>query len=346
MPRADTWHHAYDEPLTAVIVPEAFSHPAKMAWALAKRLMQHVRAEWPQIRHILDPMAGIGVVPLAAAYAGFGAFAGELEAHFAALLQQNIALHATRLQRLGKPLPVVWRHDAMHLPLGPSDVGVVFSPPFSTPGNQPTGQGQAVRSDYGHGTKSGKSTTPDGQYGTHPAQIGQLGVVTSPPYANSLHSNDGREAEERRMLKKGLLDSGQGGIYGINRANHAHNQGYGETPQQIQRDYWGAMRQVYTECARVLAPGAPMILVVKGHVKDHHYVDLPAQTAALLEECGFTVVHWHNASLVAREGQRELFAAEHGEETRRQRKSFFRRLAENNGAPPIDQEVVLCAERM
>ncbi len=68
-------------------------------------------------------------------------------------------------------------------------------------------------------------------------------------------------------------------------------------------------------------------------------MDLPQQTAEMLECCGFRVVHWHEASLVARESQIGLF----GGEERRARKSFFRRLAEKNGAPPIDAEVVLCA---
>ena len=101
------------------------------------------------------------------------------------------------------------------------------------------------------------------------------------------------------------------------------------------------MQHVYRECARILAPGAPLILVLKGYVQNKEYVDLPRQTADLLGHCGFRVVHWHEASLQSRESQLGLF----GGETRRKRASFFRRLAENNGAPPIHHEVVLCAER-
>jgi hypothetical protein len=106
--------------------------------------------------------------------------------------------------------------------------------------------------------------------------------------------------------------------------------------------YWQAMQATYLECYRVLAPHGHIILVLKGYIRRGAYVDLPAQTARLLEHCGFRVLHWHEAMLVARESQLGLFGGEH----RRERKSFFRRQAEKNGSPPINYEVALCAQKM
>ena len=51
--------------------------------------------------------------------------------------------------------------------------------------------------------------------------------------------------------------------------------------------YWEAMRQVYAECHRVLAPGGLMVLVVKGFTRDKAYVDLPQQTVECCETLGF-----------------------------------------------------------
>ena len=64
------------------------------------------------------------------------------------------------------------------------------------------------------------------------------------------------------------------------------------------------------------------------------------QTAQLLEHVGFQVLHYHKAMLSSPVGQAHLF--DEGE-TRTSRKSFFRRLAEKNGAPVIDHEAVVCA---
>ena len=64
---------------------------------------------------------------------------------------------------------------------------VVGSPPFSSLGNQPTGQGQGVRSDYKAGKR--KAETPGTNYGPSPGQLGSMKegsfdlCVSSPPYS-------------------------------------------------------------------------------------------------------------------------------------------------------------------
>ena len=356
--------------------------PAKMSWALAKRLMAHLRECWPTVTTVCDPMAGVGTVGIAAAYAGYQAVLGELEHDFSVMMagqtcpgvtkrdwvrfwgksrhkqtiyqwrwcprcrqglpyqhdgripysiahyfQGTLGRHRNTLQALKKPMPVLWRHDARHMPLHGAGA-IVSSPPYAQQVHHNGGVDETKFKDANRSI--GKHYQGGlGGYGYHPAQLGNLrAVVTSPPFSNiepyqdkAFRLNDGRKA----------LPQGQDG-YGSHLMQLGNDTG---------TDYWSAMDQVYRECARILAPVAPMLLVLKGYVQKGQYVDLPQQTAELLEQCGFRVVHWHYASLQSREAQLDIF----GGETRRERKSFFRRLAEKNGAPPINHEVVLCAER-
>src|SRR6266705_1752639 len=67
--------------------------------------------------------------------------------------------------------------------------------------------------------------------------------------------------------------------------------------------YWEAMQDVYRQCYAVLPVGGHLVLVVKGMIRQGRYVDTPTRTAALLEEVGFVVQHWHHAMLTAREAQ-------------------------------------------
>ena len=335
---SDTWHECYEESLKDVITPESFAHPAKMSWGLAKRIMNHLRDYWPPVDTVFDPMAGSGVVGIAAAYAGYRAVLGELEGHFATLIHQNIAKHRAQLDALGKDTPVMFRHDARHIPLL-ATAGIVSSPPYATTiqhaqngidhtksrarDRRPTRDRCAEPSQYGNLT-----------YGEDARQIGNLrAILTSPPYADSTHVNNQDQMTAGPARWAGGGDSGA-----------RVKQNYRQPEDALQMgndDYWSAIARVYRECARILVPGAPIVLVVKGYVHKGKYVDLPAQTAEMLYHCGFRVVHWHNASLVARESQIDIF----GGEARRARKSFFRRLAEKKGAPPINFEVVICAER-
>ena len=92
----------------------------------------------------------------------------------------------------------------------------------------------------------------------------------------------------------------------------------------------------------MLPVGGHLVLVVKGMIRQGRYVDVPARTAALLEEVGFVVQHWHQAMLTAREAQLTFDRREE----RHRHLSFFRRVHARHGARGfIDHEVVMCAEK-
>jgi hypothetical protein len=102
------------------------------------------------------------------------------------------------------------------------------------------------------------------------------------------------------------------------------------------------MQDVYRQCSAVLPVGGHLVLVVKGMIRQGRYIDVPSQTAALLEGAGFVVHHWHQAMLTAREAQLTI----DGREERHRRLSFFRRVHAKRAAHVfIDHEVVICAEK-
>ena len=81
--------------------------------------------------------------------------------------------------------------------------------------------------------------------------------------------------------------------------------------------------------------------MTKRFVRKGEIVDFPGQWRELCESVGFVTLHEHRAMLVEDRGtQIDLFGNHHTKTV--ERKSFFRRLAENKGSPRIDWETVHC----
>ncbi len=171
-------------------------------------------------------------------------------------------------------------------------------------------------------------------YGDSPGQIGKLrskgldGVVTSPPFEDCEPTRD----DNFRYNGKKLGSTG------------SH---YGKSTGQIGNEksetYWQAMTHVYSECHKALKPGGYLIIVVKSYVKNKRRVHLPMQTLKLLIHLGFEPVERIRAMLVKENVNVGLF----GEDivNRKERKSFFRRLAEQKGSPRIDWEEVIVTRK-
>ncbi|HOI39035.1 MAG TPA: hypothetical protein PLF11_16880, partial [Bacillota bacterium] len=83
--------------------------------------------------------------------------------------------------------------------------------------------------------------------------------------------------------------------------------------------------------------------VVKSYVKNKAIVPLPDDTLKLLEHIGFQPVERIHAMLVKEDRKPDLFGGELVQ--RKERKSFFRRLAESKGSPRIDYEEVLIVRK-
>lgn len=116
--------------------------------------------------------------------------------------------------------------------------------------------------------------------------------------------------------------------------NNGQLGGSGET-------FWSAAREIVQQCFLALKPGGHAIWVTKRFVRNGEIVEFSQQWAQLCEAVGFKLVCWHHAMLTEN-GAVQMNIE--GEETqrRKERKSFFRRLAEKNGSPHIDWEDVIC----
>jgi len=192
----------------------------------------------------------------------------------------------------------------------------ISSPPYSETLNH--GGGPDTKQDILQGGKS-LMGIKDG-YGESAGQIGHLkagsvdGVVSSPPFEDSLHQRPGQMLAPQQSTDDGKPE-----------------------------DYWRAVNKVYRSCWQAIKPGGVIVLVVKDYVKNGKRVPLCDDTARLLEHVGFTVAERIRAMLIKETHHNDLFDGR--TTSTKSRKSFFRRLAEKKGSPAIDFEEVLIARK-
>lgn len=193
------------------------------------------------------------------------------------------------------------------------------------------------------GQQSGRSAAAasqdtDQKYGKTAGQIAALkggsvdSVVASPPFEKVQAFHDKKFSDE----------------WGPKQSRTVEPMGYGDAAGQIGKEngetYWGAVKKVYESCFLAIKPGGVIVLVVKSYVKAGKIVDLPGDTSRLLEHIGFEPIEQIHAMLKVKTTHNDLFVKE-GVTTVRSKASFFRRLAEKKGSPPIDFEVVLICRK-
>lgn len=227
------------------------------------------------------------------------------------------------------------------LPVGDIDA-IVCSPPYST-GDSASAQSITTRTDKsaawvkancGSAATEGYGLTP-GQLGVMPAGPVADALVSSPPYEGSLHaSTDGIDWDAARR------NDGAGGEHQAPGASVVA--AYPSSPENIGNvngeTFWSAALDIVRESYAILKPGGVAVWVVKHFVRNKQIVDFPGDWRKLCEHVGFETFMEVHASLVTEETRSHLFDGERT--TRRERKSFFRRLAEKKGSPRIDFETV------
>lgn len=230
--------------------------------------------------------------------------------------------------------------------LKPGEVSAVIgSPPFQ----------QSLQS--GDTSSSFKTKYPDAKtggdwgqsYGNTPGNIAAMppgevdAVVSSPPYEGT-GLNYAISGNQKRMRNAGLTDGRSG--CGLNQSKHSFTQDYGNSEGQLGQEqgdtFWQAARQIVSECHKILKPGGHAIWVVKAFVRKGKLVDFPGDWQRLCEAQGFQTVCLHHAMLVKESTHSGLFE---DITVKKERKSFFRRLAEAKGSPPIDFETVICMRK-
>lgn len=255
----------------------------------------------------------------------------------------NHGLHLDKFKepgRVGKTSHALGEREMSEYGTTPGQLGamrVVSSPLYAesmdhAPGNKsweekPT-ETQARHGNAGYSGQVQKTT----DYGQSAGQLGRMRVVSSPPYS---HPGEQPCASQSQAIKDyHTFTRGSG-----TKLDHQMDT-IGNLGQETANDFWQAARQIMEQVAMVLPPGAVAIWVCKGFIRKGEYIDFPQQWRQLGEACGFETLEWIRAWLVEDRGtQYDLFG---GEEHRTvARKSFFRRLAESKGSPPIDYEIVL-----
>ena len=100
-----TWHNCYNDSWKGLIVPEAFSHPAKFAPGLIKRIYVHgfAMGYWKAGDTVSDPFGGIGAGGIFAAPMNLRWLGVELEEKFVELALENFRLHCRAWHTMGYP---------------------------------------------------------------------------------------------------------------------------------------------------------------------------------------------------------------------------------------------------
>ena len=230
-----------------------------------------------------------------------------------------------------------------NLPPGRLDA-VISSPPFSP--DQPCASQSQSKKDYqaftrGDGTKLDHQMTSPGQLGT--MREGSVeAVVSSPPYEASLNSDHhGLDLEKCGPWRGGRTLKGKAEKLLDDISYHAGPSNLGNCSGDT---FWSASRQILDQVFLAVRPGGHAIFVVKDYIRKGKRVPFADQWRQLCEAVGFRTLHEHRALLVEDDGTH--LTTEGGEQRMtRERKSFFRRLAERKGAPRIDWETVWCLDR-
>ncbi len=209
---------------------------------------------------------------------------------------------------------------------------VITSPPYAEirmDGGTPEMQNGNMKPYSGEKADAWRTTRDQTNIGNLPE--GKIdGIVTSPPYEEGIGHRSKKPT--KASIEKKIHNWGC--QYSQDQKNNIGNQ-KGET-------YWQAMLQVYSECYKILKPGGWAAVVVKDFVRNKQRVPLCDNTVKLLEHVGFRCKYRARAHLTIDHGTRDMF---HGGTKKTSRKSFFRRLAEKNGSPPIDFEEVIFVQK-
>lgn len=198
----------------------------------------------------------------------------------------------------------------------------------------------------GPGTKHEETFTYHLAYGSTPGQLGAM-VVGSPPFEGSLDRGVVPAADRVALARANGISNAEF-VSPIDMEKIGkRTQEYGGTSGQLGNSegetFWTAARDIVAQCGLILRPGGHAIWVCKDFVRKGKRVPFSDQWQALCESLGFRLVCRHRAMLVKTGATQKLLdGGTHT--TTRERKSFFRRLAEKKGSPRIDWEDVICMQ--
>lgn len=231
MTKITDWHGCYDDGWKGMIVPESFAHPAKFSYSLICRIVRHGldQGYWKPGDTIGDCFGGVATGGIVCGYHGLNWVGCELESRFVELGNKNLAMHGPRWMALESACNVkLLQGDSRRFAEVVGQVaGVVSSPPYAE--TQIQGGGANAYGAKKQADKTGvwpkgnlAKTAKAGQgYGdSSPGQIGSLkagsldGVISSPPYADSVHDGNGIDQSKLTGNKPGKNTQAKAEGYG------------------------------------------------------------------------------------------------------------------------------------
>lgn len=358
----------------APLIPEAYAHPAKVAYKLAERIVTHMLDQGyiEAGQCIIDPFAGVAGFAFHTMLAGINFVGVELEEKFVNLARQNIDLWQSRYgEWFNMGSGVVIQGDSRQLSevISAAD-GVIASPPYADVVR--TGEGTGARYDpiYHNGDNAFKKSS-QAEYGRTAGNLGNMSsggfdaVIGSPPFASQTPGTaklsfttrpDGSAFGAGRSMQN---DYAEATVEVFNeytylspewiehRKETAKKQNnIGMLPDEAKDpDYptfWGEARKVVEQVYSVLRPGAYTAWTTGDYIRNGHRVEFGRQWMQLCEAVGFTAVEWITAWKVERNGtQLDLWGNGHSRDV--ERVSFFRRLANerNPKAAILNEDVII-----
>lgn len=220
----DEWNNCYPSQWKGLIVQQAMTHPAKFSSKLIRRIYEHMQGEgWLRIGdRVIDPFGGVALGALEAMLHGLHWTGVELEAKFAEIGNENIALWNVKFGRLPRwGEAVLLNGDSRRLlELVRDGRGVVSSPPYVSGGHHPDQTGAYNTNGMGQG-----QTKDTAGYGKEDGQLGRMqpgdfhAAITSPPFRHS----EGGTPEPK---PGGSIDKA---LYARHAAGNSAAEGYGNT---------------------------------------------------------------------------------------------------------------------
>lgn len=241
----DQWNGCYDDGWKDLIVPEAFSHPAKYSLGLIRRIYNHAKEQgWiKQGDIVLDPFGGVALGGREAMIHGLIWIGVELEEKFVNLGQQNIELWNRQLKgwpNLGTARIV--QGDSRRLRDVIKEASLVVSPPPYA-----EGLGHKMRKVRPIDVK--KKLHMAGGILSYGESVGQLAsmpegnfqdviekadlVISSPPYANEPIQKNSGSIDRKKQYVTYRSQGGGASFEAFSKTQELHSKEYGHTPGNL-----------------------------------------------------------------------------------------------------------------
>ena len=178
------WYGCYEESNKPYYVSEAFSHPAKMAIGLCRRIFEFMEEKKMLSKGdvVADPFAGIGTTLLIGATLGYKCIGNELEEKFVKLTEANIEKIRNMLQATNRTIPIIIQGDSRKLSeiIREEAETILSSPPF---GIAYSSGGGILKDDKTRNKQYKSQKFSDDNISNLP-EGNATAIISSPPYAD------------------------------------------------------------------------------------------------------------------------------------------------------------------